>query len=128
MNPIDKNRIDSEVGSLRVGYLCRFALDLVVAGLIATLLLNESFGNQNKIACLIAIAYAQLAAFIRTGNLQVESNSDKLDIVISGDDKSSRDLWDAHSIACYKVYRKFFYLYFFLHSGLICVAFWKLFL
>ena len=128
MNPADKNWLDSQLSALRFSYLSRFTIDLAVAAAVATLLIKESFGEYNKIACLIAIVYAQLAAFARTGLTQTESNSAKIDIVKGGNEAASREFWDAHWIACNEIQMKYFYLYACLHISLLCVAFGKLFL
>ena len=126
MNPIDKQLLDSEVGAVRTAYAFRFCIDLVVGVAIAVLITRESFGQNNQIACLITIVYAQLAAILRTGNLQAESNSDKLDIVKGGESKAARELWDKLWIAQNDTRLRFFYLYCVLHLSLIATAFWRL--
>ncbi len=94
---------------------------------MAALIIKEYFGQYNQIACLIVIAYAQLSALVHTGNLQAESNSDKIDIVKDRDSKASRELWEQLYIAQNKTHMNFFYLYCFLHLALIGVSFWRLF-
>lgn len=108
MNPIDKHFLDSQVGTVRTAYAFRFCIDLVVGTAIAILIIKESFGQNNQIACLITIVYSQLAAILRTGNLQVESNSDKLDIVKGGDSEAARELWDKFWIAQNETRLRFF--------------------
>jgi hypothetical protein len=126
INPIDKQFLDSQVGSVRTAYVFRFCIDLAVGVAIAVLITKESFGQNNQIACLITIVYAQLAAILRTGNLQAESNSDKLDIVKGGESNAARELWDRLWIAQNDTRLRFFYLYCVLHLSLIATAFWRL--
>ena len=126
MNPIDKHLNESQISGLRWGYIIRFTIDLAVAVAIGVLLVKESFGGHNKIACLISIAYAQLAAFAHTGIMQSESNSGKIDILQGGESNSSREVWGAAWIAANEIHLRYFVLYGCIHIGLLVVAFWKI--
>lgn len=127
MNFTDQQYLESEAKTFRWEYLTRFAIDLAVAAAIGFLLLEKSFGDYNKIACLIAIVYARLSSVARIAHMQVESNSAKLDIVNRGDSAASRELWEAVWKAQNKIHSKCIMAYAFLHFALLCAAFWRIF-
>jgi hypothetical protein len=126
MNPNDKLLLGYQMRWFGLSYLFRFTIDLVVAVIIGSLILSESFGVNNKLACLVAIVYAQLMAVSRLSTMKVEGNSAKLDAVSAGESAASRELADAQWIALNEIHRKYYYLYACLHLGMLCVAFWKL--
>jgi hypothetical protein len=127
VNSSDKQYLESVVRSGKMSYTLRLSIDMAVGATLAVLIVTETFGQHNQIACLIVVVYAQLSAISMGNSFQTEANSDKLDIVKGGDCDASRELWGKIYITQREMRINFLLIYCCLNLALIIVSLWKLF-